>query len=157
MTRRGMLRGVAGLAALTGMGAAAGVMLSASPGLADEITVHKTPTCGCCGAWVTHLEENGFTVKVEEHSQGALNRIKQKLGVPEAMESCHTGIIDGYLVEGHVPASDIKRLIAERPAVDGLSVPGMPIGSPGMEMGDQKDRYDVIAFGKGEPSVFASY
>ena len=99
-----------------------------------HVLVHKTPTCGCCGAWVDHLREAGFTVAVQDHDD--LGPTKERLGVPYGKGSCHTAEVGGYLVEGHVPASDIKRLLAERPAARGLVLPGMPIGSPGMESPD---------------------
>ncbi|MCP1676593.1 hypothetical protein J2T57_003764 [Natronocella acetinitrilica] len=120
-----------------------------------DIKVFKTPSCGCCGAWVEHLEASGFDVEAVNVSQSELNAIKQAAGLDPDLASCHTAFIEGYLVEGHVPASDIRRLVDERPTVAGISVPGMPIGSPGMEMGDRFDPYDVVAFGAdGETSVF---
>ncbi len=125
---------------------------------ADEpaITVHKTPWCGCCGLWVEHLEAEGFEVDVHEHED--LTPVKQQLGVPLALGSCHTAEIDGYAIEGHVPAADIRRLLEERPdGVRGIAVPGMPVGSPGMEMGDRRDPYDVVAFGDGDNEVFTEY
>lgn len=96
--------------------------------------VHKTPTCGCCGAWVDHLRDAGFAVEVREAED--LTPVKARLGVPYGKGSCHTAEIGGYLVEGHVPADDIKRLLRERPQARGLVLPGMPMGSPGMEMPD---------------------
>lgn len=118
--------------------------------------IHSDPLCGCCGAWVEHLAEAGFPVEVRETSE--MNRIKARLGVPGDLASCHTAEIDGYIVEGHVPADAIKRLLAERPDARGLSVPGMPIGSPGMEVpGVADDIYDVILFGPSGQSAFARY
>jgi len=108
------------------------------------VQVWKTPTCGCCGKWIEHLEAAGFDVTV--HDVQDLAAVKRELGVPGSLQSCHTALIDGYLLEGHVPAADVRRLLAERPEVAGLAVPGMPVGSPGMEMGDQKDPYDVVTF-----------
>lgn len=120
-----------------------------------SITVYKSPTCGCCGNWVAHLEENGFKVKTVDTNEGRL--IKTRYGVPGDLTSCHTGLVDGYVVEGHVPADDIKQMLADRPEISGISVPGMPMGSPGME-GNRVDPYDVIAFHKdGSRSVFASH
>ncbi|GAB1407980.1 hypothetical protein MASR1M8_18990 [Thermomonas brevis] len=107
---------------------------SADAALLPEIRVHKTPTCGCCGAWVEHLREAGFRVQVQDHDD--LGPTKQRLGVPYGKGSCHTAEVGGYMVEGHVPADDIKRLLAEKPAARGLVLPGMPIGSPGMESPD---------------------
>lgn len=120
------------------------------------IEVAKSPTCGCCSEWVDHLEESGFRVEVEDTDN--LSMVKRRLGVPGDLGSCHTAVVDGYVIEGHVPASDIRRLLAERPAdVEGLAVPGMPAGSPGME-GPPPVRYDVVAFdGEGGRRIFASY
>jgi hypothetical protein len=112
------------------------------------VTVYKTPTCGCCTAWEDHLRENGF--QVVSHSLNDLRQVKAQQGVPDALGSCHTGVIEGYTIEGHVPADVIRRLIAERPAVDGIAVPGMPMGSPGME-GPYVDRYEVFTFKDGAP------
>ena len=98
------------------------------------VLVHKTPTCGCCGAWVEHMRGAGFQVQVEEHAD--LEPVRQRLGVPQGKASCHTAQVGGYFVEGHVPAADVKRLLAERPRARGLAVPGMPMGSPGMETPD---------------------
>jgi hypothetical protein len=121
-----------------------------------EITVYKTPTCGCCTDWVDHLRANGFTVTVEDYD--SLSAIKFIAGVPRDLESCHTAMVDGYVVEGHVPAGDIVRLLTERPAALGLSVPGMPIGSPGMEVpGRTPDAYDVILFGDDRREIFNSH
>ena len=121
------------------------------------IVVNKTPTCGCCGAWVKHLEQAGFTTEV--HNMNDLGAIKERVGIPYGMGSCHTAEVDGYFVEGHVPAEDIKRLLHERPDAKGLVVPGMPAGSPGMEVpSGQVDRYEVILVGKdGKTSVFATH
>ncbi len=98
------------------------------------VLVHKTPTCGCCGAWVEHMRAAGFPVQVEERAD--LEPVRQRLGVPYGKGSCHTAQVGGYFVEGHVPADDVKRLLAERPRARGLVVPGMPLGSPGMETPD---------------------
>lgn len=121
-----------------------------------EIVVYRSPTCGCCHKWVEHLKKHQFTVKdiVTED----VNAMKQKYGVPAAMQSCHTAIVNGYVVEGHVPAADIIALLNKRPEVVGISVPAMPVGTPGMEMGGRKDPFKVIAFDKnGQFSVFNSY
>lgn len=118
--------------------------------------VHRDPLCGCCGAWVDHLVAAGFPVEVIETRE--LGRVRARLGIPGHLASCHTAEIDGYLVEGHVPAGAIKRLLAERPQATGLSVPGMPIGSPGMEVpGMADDTYDVVLFGPDGDSKFARY
>ena len=99
--------------------------------IAQTVTVHKTPWCGCCAHWVDHLRENGFEVEVHETEN--MTPIREQLGVPQELTSCHTGVVEGYVLEGHVPAHEVHRLLAERPDATGLSVPGMPMGSPGME------------------------
>lgn len=122
---------------------------------APTITVYKSPTCGCCNAWVDHLRENGF--RVAATNTNALDSIKRRHGVEAGHASCHTAIVGSYVVEGHVPAADIRRLLAERPAVTGLAVPGMPAGSPGME-GPYKESYEVLAFTRGgRTTVFAKH
>lgn len=128
----------------------------AAPVLAAEVTVYKSPTCGCCKAWVKHLQANGFSVTT--HDVADLGPYKTANGVPAALGSCHTAKVGGYVIEGHVPANDIKRLLKERPAVRGLAVPGMPVGSPGMEQGAQKDRYEVLTFdAQGKTAVYARH
>jgi hypothetical protein len=119
------------------------------------VTVYKSASCGCCRKWMDHLTANGFAVTGHDTSDVAL--VKNQYGVPQALRSCHTAIVGGYVIEGHVPAADIKRLLRERPKIAGLAVPGMVTGSPGMEMGNTADRYDVIAFGDGKTSVYASH
>ena len=120
------------------------------------IAVHKSPTCGCCAAWVEHVRASGYPTTT--HDQDDLAPIKRKLGVPRALQSCHTAVVEGYVIEGHVPADLIDRLLRERPSVVGLAVPGMPVGSPGMEApGQAAERYQVMAFDqKGRSSVFAT-
>ncbi|HEY5635407.1 MAG TPA: DUF411 domain-containing protein [Burkholderiales bacterium] len=122
----------------------------------QAVTVYKSPTCGCCGEWVKHLKSNGF--KVEAHDVADLDPIKQKLGVRPELASCHTATVGGYTIEGHVPASDIRRLLAERPKdAKGLAVPGMPVGSPGMETGPAQP-YATLLFDKaGGTRVFARH
>jgi len=121
--------------------------------VAADIVVYKSPTCGCCGKWVEHMEKAGFSVEVENMNDVA--PIKRELGVPGRMQSCHTAKVGDYFVEGHVPADLVKRLLADRPDIKGLAVPGMPMGSPGME-GPRKDPYDVIAIGKdGRARIYA--
>lgn len=125
---------------------------------APEMVVYKTETCGCCDDWVDHVREGGFAVAAHDISHRELNLKKRDAGLSPGQGSCHTAFVDGYAIEGHVPAADIHRLLATRPDVAGLTVPGMPVGSPGMEMGDRKDPYDVIAFSRdGETRVFSSY
>jgi hypothetical protein len=121
-----------------------------------SIRVIRDPNCGCCLAWADHLRESGFAVSVVDDP--AINRVKARLGVPRDLTSCHTAEVDGYAIEGHVPAGAIKKLLSERPAIKGLSVPGMPVGSPGMEVeGREPDTYDVIAFGASGNIIFARY
>ncbi|HYF61472.1 MAG TPA: DUF411 domain-containing protein [Herpetosiphonaceae bacterium] len=121
------------------------------------LVVYKSPTCSCCKDWNTHVMAYGFPVSVKEVDD--VGAIKDRYAVPAALRSCHTAIVDGYVIEGHVPAADIERLLRERPAIAGLAVAGMPIGSPGMEVpGAQPVAYDVIAFdAAGGTSVFASH
>lgn len=124
----------------------------------ETIKVFKTATCGCCHDWIAHLKDAGFAVTAQDLEYDALADLKQTAGVPEGLVSCHTGRIAGYVIEGHVPAADIRRLLVERPAAIGLSVPGMPSGSPGMGPEDQREAYDVILIGRdGAANVFASY
>ena len=130
-------------------------LAKADPAGATEITVHKTPWCSCCEGWIEHLEDNGFTVTAQNHED--MDPIKAELGVPARLQSCHTAVVGGYSIEGHVPADDIKRLLAERPEAVGISAPGMPAGSPGMETGGAKDAYQVILFGKQGMSVWAKH
>jgi hypothetical protein len=124
---------------------------------APTLAVVKDPTCGCCEKWVAHLKANGFAATVTESSN--MDAVKDAKGIPGPMRSCHTATIDGYVVEGHVPAADVQRLLKERPAIVGLAVPGMPVGSPGMESSSGRvQAYDVLAFDKaGRTKVFASY
>lgn len=121
------------------------------------VTVYKNAQCGCCRKWVDHLRNEGFTVTAKDVDD--LAAIKTKLGVPASLTSCHTAIVGQYVVEGHVPAADVRKLLAEKPKVAGIGVPGMPVGSPGMEMPDMPaDKYDVMSFGKdGTQKVFASH
>jgi len=122
---------------------------------ATEIVVYKSPSCGCCRKWVDHLRDEGF--KVTTHNSNSVDQIKTEHGVSSKLRSCHTALVEGYVVEGHVPATDIKRLLQEKPDTVGLAVPGMPMGSPGME-GKRKDPYDVLAFAtNGKTEVYASH
>ena len=131
-------------------------VMAAAPSLTlAKITVHKTPWCGCCTGWSAHLREAGYEVTEIKHED--LAPIKARLGVPEALEGCHTAEVEGYAIEGHVPAADITRLLALRPKALGLAVPGMPMGSPGMGSGDERDAYDVMLFDAETNSVFAHY
>jgi hypothetical protein len=149
MKRRHILTALAASAAAAAMSAFAATQL-------PLVEVFKSPTCGCCGAWVDHLKAAGFPVKVIEVDDTTATR--KRYGLPDKFGSCHTGIVAGYVVEGHVPATEVKRLIATKPAAIGLAVPGMPVGSPGMEYGDRRDSYDVFLVDKGgRETVFAHY
>lgn len=121
------------------------------------VVVHMSPTCGCCGLWVEHMREAGFTVEVRDTDN--LNPVKQRLGVPYGKGSCHTAEVGGYVVEGHVPAEDIKRLLAQQPDARGLVLPGMPLGSPGMEVsGGQTEPYTVeLVTSGGTTEAFAQH
>jgi hypothetical protein len=125
---------------------------------APAMEVYKSPTCGCCSKWVDHMVEAGFKVKVTDLSQEALDALKAKHAVPRTAQSCHTGLVDGYVVEGHVPAGDVLRLLKERPAIAGIAVGGMPIGSPGMEVpGQRPQTYNVLTFTRqGELAIFST-
>ncbi|HEU5153593.1 MAG TPA: DUF411 domain-containing protein [Gemmatimonadales bacterium] len=119
-----------------------------------EMTVYKTPTCGCCSKWVDHVKAAGFTVKTIDQSD--LSEIKADLGVTKALSSCHTALVGGYVIEGHVPAADIQRLLKEHPKIAGLAAPGMPGAGPGMDT--SKEPYDVLAFdASGKTTVWAHH
>jgi len=121
-----------------------------------DIVVYRSPTCECCGKWLEHMKKNNFNVK--DIVTDDVQAIKKKYGVPEAMASCHTAIVDGYVIEGHVPANDIMKLLKTKPKIVGIAVPGMPSGTPGMEMGDRKDSYNVMSFDKeNHYEIFNSY
>lgn len=119
--------------------------------------VYASPTCGCCGFWVEHVQEHGF--EVEEEHRADMGEVKRALGVEPRLSSCHTAVVGDYVIEGHVPAADVRRLLAEAPSVRGLTVPGMPVGSPGMEVpSGEVDEYQVLTFtSDGELTVFAEY
>lgn len=122
---------------------------------APVVEVYKSEGCGCCEGWIEHLKTNGFAVKAQ--NVGDTGAYRQKFGIPNDLGSCHTGFVQGYGVEGHVPAADIKRLLAEKPKAKGLAVPSMPLGSPGME-GPRKDPYDVfLVKADGSTSVYQHY
>ncbi len=150
----GMVVAIALLGPLTGQAQAA-----------TELTVYRSPTCNCCGHWVDHMQAAGFAV--EDVVTDDMDAIKDQYGVPEALASCHTALIEGYVIEGHVPASDVQRLLSERPAILGLAAPGMPVGSPGMETGDSPsgpvfdhrvDPYTVVSFtANGDTATFAKH
>ena len=130
----------------------AGLAQAAEP---ISIDVHRDANCGCCKAWISHLQDNGFSVN--DHVESDMSAVKQRLGVPPRLASCHTGVIDGKFVEGHVPAADILKL-RQQPDLLGAAVPGMPAGSPGMEMGDRQQAYQVIGLDQqGEERVLGDY
>jgi hypothetical protein len=141
------------LAVATSFGIVAAQQRQAGP----LVEVWKSPTCGCCSKWIEHMRANGFTVKSTD--VGDMTKIKAARGVPDQAQSCHTSVVEGYVIEGHVPADDVKRLLKEKPAVVGIAAPGMPVGSPGMETPYVKaERYDVVSFDrKGAMKVFAKH
>jgi hypothetical protein len=150
-----VLGGVVGVLVISGDDAkAAGVKATLVPAAKPiPIKVYKTPTCGCCKSWVEHLQKNGFSV--ETVNMPDLSAVKTKYGVKPALQACHTAVVGNYVVEGHVPADLIRKLLTERPKVAGVAVPGMPMGSPGME-GAFNQRYDVYTFdAKGKTAVYA--
>jgi hypothetical protein len=146
---------VQALATLVGSAVIAPGLLAQSK---PQVEVWKDPSCGCCKDWVSHLESNGFAVRVFETGNDAA---RTRLGVPDKLGSCHTALVGGYAIEGHVPAREIHRLLKERPAAIGLSVPGMPVGSPGMDgaiYGGRKDPYAVLLIQRdGSTRVYQSY
>ena len=156
MSRRSWLASVAGTLA-GGVALSALATPASAASVAEPLTVYKDPSCGCCTKWVAHLTANGLKPVVKDRADMAA--LKDSLGVPKQLRSCHTAVAGKYIIEGHVPASDLKRLIASAPKdVIGIAVPEMPAGSPGMEMGGRRDRYDVIAFGSGGAThVFATH
>ncbi|OSQ52179.1 DUF411 domain-containing protein [Marivita geojedonensis] len=148
-TRRAFLGGAATVIAMP-----MGAMAQTAP----RMHVFKDPNCGCCSAWIDILEEDGFQITTEARTNGALVQEKIKRGIPANMASCHTADVDGYVIEGHVPARDIRRLLSERPDAIGLAVPGMPFGSPGMGPENQREAYDVHLIRRdGTTDVFTRY
>lgn len=122
----------------------------------DTVVVYKRATCNCCSKWIDHLKQAGFEVQV--HNESDLDARQDELGVPKPLRACHTAVVGDYLVEGHVPASDVRRLLSEKPQARGIAVPGMPVGSPGMEMGDRRDPYATLLFhADGQSAVFAQH
>ena len=143
---------------ITSLAAAAAAI--ALPVVAKEslppVQVFKNPSCGCCGAWVEHMKAAGFSVNVTEVDDTSVAR--RKYGLPDRFGSCHTAVVGGYVVEGHLPANDVKKLLAMKPVAVGLAVPEMPVGSPGMEMGARRDPYQVLLVAKdGRERVFSNY
>lgn len=145
------------LVSLAGMLGASLVTLAVTSASAAgmPIEVTRSPSCGCCSTWIAHLRQAGFSV--EDKLMDELAPLKARLGVPADLQSCHTATLSGYVIEGHVPAKEILRILSERPAATGLAVAGMPAGSPGMEIAGQAERYDVVLFGPRGRQVFARY
>ena len=128
----------------------------ADDGVVKDIVVYKSPDCGCCSKWVSYLENHDYNVTVEDTRD--VYAVKKRLGVPEKLAACHTAVIDGYVIEGHITHRDIRRLLLFRPEVTGIAVPGMPIGTPGMERGNSKQPHEVLTFDKkGNTEVFVEY
>ena len=122
----------------------------------ETVTVYKSTSCQCCAHWVDHMRSHGFDVEVENTEE--LSAVKARLGVPAGLRSCHTAVVGSYVVEGHVPARDVKRMLTSESEIAGVAVPGMPVGSPGMERGDRIDPYSVLAFNdRGQTQVVAQY
>ena len=139
-------------------GAAATLPLRALANTEPVIKVLKTPTCGCCTAWVDHVRQAGFAVEAQDVDQDALYAFKDRLQIAPELAGCHTAVVGDYFIEGHVPAGDIFKLLTEKPNARGLSVPAMPIGSPGMEMGNNKEPFDtLLVFENGKTRVFNSH
>ena len=121
-----------------------------------NMTIYRSPTCGCCGKWEDHARSNHFVIN--DIISDDMQAIKKKYGIPEKLASCHTAIVDGYVIEGHVPVADIEKLLKIKPKVVGIAAPGMPMGSPGMEMGGKQDDYDVVSFdGSGNYQIFSEH
>ncbi len=135
---------------------ASGLVMPPRFALAAAVVFYRNPGCDCCHKWAEAMKAAEFAISLEDSDD--LAAYQTKLGVPEALHGCHAGVIDGYAISGHVPPEDIKRLLAERPQGAGLAVPGMPMGSPGMEMGDEKEAFEVLLFqADGSTGVFARH
>lgn len=145
------------LAIAIGLAWAGNVWTAAQSTAKPQMTVYKSATCGCCKNWVEHMKANGFDVKAIDVDD--IDKVKRDHGVPAAAESCHTGIVNGYVVEGHVPADAVMKMLKEKPAIAGIGVPGMPMGAPGMEMPNgQKEPYTIVAFDKaGKTTVYQKH
>ncbi|MDO9286702.1 MAG: DUF411 domain-containing protein [Aquabacterium sp.] len=149
MNRRHFIRHAGAIATLASLS-----VFAASP--VPEVQVFKSPSCGCCGSWVEHMRAAGFSVKVTEVVDATAAR--KRLGLPDRYGSCHTATVAGYVLEGHVPAAEVKRLLAAKPKAIGLAVPGMPPSAPGMDVPGRKDPYEVLLVdASGQSSVFARY
>jgi hypothetical protein len=152
-------RVVLGVVSIAFAGLSVGVAAEQKPAAAPQkVTVYKTSTCGCCRLWVDHMKANGFDVQAMDVSAADVRAVSKAAGLPENGSSCHTAKVGNYVVEGHVPASDIQRMLKEKPAIAGIAAPGMPMGSPGMEQGGAKEAYDVMAFTKdGKMTVYSKH
>ena len=132
----------------------AGSVWTAAQSAKPQMTVYKSATCGCCSKWIEHMQANGFEVKSVNVDD--IDKVKRDNGVPQSAASCHTGLVNGYVVEGHVPADAVLKMLKDKPSLAGIAVPGMPMGAPGMEVpSGQKDKYDIVSFDKsGKTSVY---
>ena len=152
ISRRDWLR--ASVASAAGLLVTGDRLLAAAPAL-PVVTIYKDPGCECCGKWVKHLSANGFVTMVR--NTGSMDEVKRTMQVPPALQSCHTAVVGAYVVEGHVPADLIKKMLKDKPAIVGLAAPGMPNGAPGMETGAKPDKYDIVAWERGgKTRVYAS-
>jgi len=144
--------------AIAGLGLGVAAQQKPAAAAPQKVTVYKTLSCGCCRLWVDHMKASGFDVQSMDVSAADVRAVSKAAGLPEDGTSCHTAKIGNYVVEGHVPASDIKRMMKEKPAIAGIAAPGMPMGSPGMEQGGAKQAYDVVAFTKdGKITVYSKH
>lgn len=135
---------------------AAAALVIGSAANAAALTVYKSASCGCCGKWVEHVQKHGFTVKVVNVDD--VRAVKAKAGIPDKLASCHTSLVGGYVVEGHVPAADIKKLLAQKPKAKGIAVAGMPMGAPGMEHGDHREPFETVLIkADGSTATFARH
>ena len=135
---------------------ATGLLALGSAAHAATMTVHKSASCGCCSKWVEHVQKHGFSVKVVNVDD--IMAVKAKAGIPDRLASCHTSMVGGYVIEGHVPAADIKKLLASKPKAKGLALPGMPMGSPGMEHGDHRQPFQTLLVkADGSTAIFARH
>ena len=143
---------------MAGLGLGVAAQQKPAPATPQKVTVYKTSSCGCCRLWVDHLKSSGFDVQSMDVSSADVRAVSKAAGLPDDGSSCHTAKIGNYVVEGHVPASDIRRMLKEKPAIAGIAAPGMPMGSPGMEQGGAKEAYDVLAFTKdGKMTVYSKH
>lgn len=153
--RKGKSVVVAVIAGAAILGGSVAFVHAADKPAATAITVYKDANCGCCKSWVDHLRKHAF--RVTAHDASEMDQVKTNFGVPSKLHSCHTAVVAGYVIEGHVPAADIRKLLKQRPRIAGLAVPGMPMGSPGME-GPRTEPYETIAFERnGKSRVFARH